>query len=246
MKFPLMRNNILREDLDAVIQHLQKDDPILTNGPIVKEFESAWSKWLGVKYSVFVNSGASANLLSMAILKELYQEGGEVIVPPLTWISDVASVIQNNFTPVFVDIDFNTLGMNTKKIIEKLNKNTKAVFLSHIQGFNALTDELLEELKERNIFLIEDVCESHGATFKNKKAGSFGLISNFSFYYAHHMTTIEGGMICTNDPKIYEMARIFRSHGMVRESLTDETKNNGLRNSLNLIQNLSLLILHIT
>ena len=225
MKFPLMRNNILREDLDAVIQHLQKDDPILTNGPIVKEFESAWSKWLGVKYSVFVNSGASANLLSMAILKELYQEGGEVIVPPLTWISDVASVIQNNFTPVFVDIDFNTLGMNTKKIIEKLNKNTKAVFLSHIQGFNALTDELLEELKERNIFLIEDVCESHGATFKNKKAGSFGLISNFSFYYAHHMTTIEGGMICTNDPKIYEMARIFRSHGMVRESLTDETKN---------------------
>ena len=225
MKFPLMRNNILREDLDAVINHLQKDDPILTNGPIVKEFESAWSEWLGVKYSVFVNSGASANLLSMAILKELYPQGGEIIVPPLTWISDVASVIQNNFTPVFVDIDFNTLGMNTKKIIEVLNENTRAVFLSHIQGFNALTDELLEALKKRNIHLIEDVCESHGATFKNKKAGSFGLISNFSFYYAHHMTTIEGGMICTDDPKIYEMARIFRSHGMVREALSEETKN---------------------
>lgn len=224
MKFPLMRNNILREDLDAVIKHLQQDDPILTNGPIVREFESSWSEWLGVKYSVFVNSGASANLLSMAILKELYPEGGEVIVPPLTWISDVASVIQNGFTPVFVDIDFNTLGMNTEKIIKSINKNTRAVFLSHIQGFNALSEELLAELEKRNIPLIEDVCESHGATFKNKKAGSYGLISNFSFYYAHHMTTIEGGMICTNDEKIYEMTRIFRSHGMVREAINENTK----------------------
>ena len=224
MKFPLMRNNILREDLDAVIKHLQQDDPILTNGPIVREFESSWSEWLGVKYSVFVNSGASANLLSMAILKELYPEGGEVIVPPLTWISDVASVIQNGFTPVFVDIDFNTLGMNTEKIIKSINKNTRAVFLSHIQGFNALSEELLAELEKRNIPLIEDVCESHGATFKNKKAGSYGLISNFSFYYAHHMTTIEGGMICTNDEKIYEMVRIFRSHGMVREAINENTK----------------------
>ena len=223
-KFPLMRNNILREDLDKVIEHLQLDDPILTNGPIVKEFESAWSKWLGVKYSVFVNSGASANLLSIAILKELYPEGGEIIVPPLTWISDVASVIQNGFTPIFVDIDLNTLGMNPKKIIDSLNSNTRAVFLSHIQGFNALSDNLLNELQKRNIPLIEDVCESHGATYKNKKAGSFGLISNFSFYYAHHMTTIEGGMICTNDEKIYEMARIFRSHGMVREAINQSTK----------------------
>lgn len=82
MKFPLMRNNILREDLDSVIEHLKKDDPILTNGPKVKEFEKKWSEWLGVKYSVFVNSGASSNLLSMAILKLKYPEGGDVIVPP--------------------------------------------------------------------------------------------------------------------------------------------------------------------
>ena len=111
MKFPLMRNNILREDLDAVIEHLKQDDPILTHGPNVRAFEDEWSKWLGVKYSVFVNSGASANLLSMAIMKIRFPEGGEIIVPSLTWISDISSVIQNGFTPIFVDIDPYTLGM---------------------------------------------------------------------------------------------------------------------------------------
>lgn len=224
MKFPLMRNNILREDLDAVIEHLKQDDPILTHSVNVRAFESEWSQWLGVKYSVFVNSGASANLLSMAILKIRHPEGGEVIVPPLTWISDVASVLQNGFTPVFVDIDPRTLGMDSKKIIEKLTDKTRAVFLSHIQGFNALTDELISELKRRNIPLIEDVCESHGATHKGIRAGAIGWMSNFSFYYAHHMSTIEGGMVCTNDPEVYQQARMLRSHGMVRESNDDAKK----------------------
>ncbi len=218
MKFPLMRNNILREDLDAVIRHLEQDDPILTNGPKVREFEAMWSEWLGVKYSVFVNSGASANLLSMAILKLRYPQGGEVIVPTLTWVSDVASVLQNGFLPVFVDIDPRTLAMDPKKIIEKLNSNTRAVFLTHVQGFNGLTNELIAELQKRNIPLIEDVCESHGARHDTRKAGSIGWMSNFSFYYAHHMSTIEGGMVCTNDDEVYQQLRMFRSHGMVREA----------------------------
>lgn len=218
MKFPLMRNNILRSDLDAVIEHLKLDDPILTNGPRVREFEASWSQWLGVKYSVFVNSGASANLLSMAILKLRHPEGGEVIVPPLTWVSDIASVLQNGFTPVFVDVDPRTLGMDSKQLIARLNDKTRAVFLSHIQGFNALTDEMIAECAKRNIPIIEDVCESHGASHNGRKAGSIGWMSNFSFYYAHHMSTIEGGMICTNDELVYQQARMFRSHGMVRES----------------------------
>lgn len=218
MKFPLMRNNIFREDLDAVIEHLKQDDPILTNGPKVREFEAAWSKWLGVKHSVFVNSGASANLLSMAILKNRYPQGGEVIVPPLTWISDIASVIQYGFKPIFVDIDPATLAMHSSKIIQNLNDETRAVFLTHVQGFNGLTDELIYELEKRNIPLIEDVCESHGATHQGKKAGSIGWISNFSYYYAHHMSTIEGGMICTNDDEAHQQLRMYRSHGMVRES----------------------------
>jgi CDP-6-deoxy-D-xylo-4-hexulose-3-dehydrase len=218
MKFPLMRNNILREDLDTVIEHLKQDDPILTHGPNVRAFEDEWSKWLGVKYSVFVNSGASANLLSMAILKIRYPEGGEIIVPSLTWISDIASVIQNGFTPVFVDIDPFTLGMKDNDVLSKINSTTRAVFITHVQGFDALTDKLIAELKKRNIPLIEDVCESHGAKHNNEKAGSIGWISNFSFYYAHHMSTIEGGMICTNDELVYQQVRMLRSHGMVRES----------------------------
>lgn len=218
MKFPLMRNNILREDLDAVIEHLKQDDPILTNGPNVKAFESEWSEWLGVKYSVFVNSGASANLLAMAVLKTQHPEGGEVITPPLTWVSDVASVLQNGFTPVFADIDPHSLAMSTEQILKKITRKTRAVFLTHVQGFNGLTDELIDELKRYGIPLIEDVCESHGATHNEKRLGSFGWISNFSFYYAHHMSTIEGGMVCTDDPKVYECLRMLRSHGMVRES----------------------------
>lgn len=226
MKFPLMRNNILREDLDAVIEHLKQDDPGLTNGAKVREFETSWSKWLGVNYSVFVNSGASANLLTMAVLKIKHPEGGEVIVPPLTWISDVASVLQNGFTPVFVDIDPHSLAMDSNKIAEKITDKTRAVFLTHVQGFDGLTDQLIETLKRKKIPLIEDVCESHGATHNGQKLGSLGWISNFSFYYAHHMSTIEGGMVCTDDPMVYQQIRMLRSHGMVREANDPQVKSN--------------------
>lgn len=223
-RFPLMRNNILREDLDAVIAHLQQDDPILTNGVNARAFEEEWSEWLGVKYSVFVNSGSSANLMSMTMLKFDNPDGGEVIVPPLTWISDVASVLQTGFTPVFVDIDPRTLSMDTDKILSAITDKTVAVFLTHVQGFNGLTDKLVSELSARNIPLIEDVCESHGATHNGKKVGSIGAMSNFSFYYAHHMSTIEGGMVCTNDEQTYQKLRMLRSHGMLRESTDAKLK----------------------
>jgi CDP-6-deoxy-D-xylo-4-hexulose-3-dehydrase len=231
MKFPLMRNNILREDLDAVIEHLQQDDPILTHGANVRAFEDEWSAWLGVRHSVFVNSGASANLLSMAILKIRHPEGGEVIAPPLAWVSDIASILQNGFNPVFVDIDPRTLAMDPREILEKLSGNTRAVFMTHVQGFDGLTDDLLFELKRRNVPLIEDVCESHGATHNGKRLGNFGWISNFSFYYAHHMSTIEGGMICTDDPEVYQQARMIRSHGMVREANDPAIRNAYLKDN---------------
>jgi CDP-4-dehydro-6-deoxyglucose reductase, E1 len=225
VKFPLMRNNIHRDDLDLIIEHLKQDDPILTQGANVRAFEAEWSDWLGVKYSVFVNSGASANLLTMAALKVMHPEGGEVIVPPLGWVSDIASVLQNGFKPVFADIDPRTLAMSPKEILAKINKNTRAVLLVHAQGFDGLTDELLSELEARNIPLIEDVCESHGSTHNGRKLGSFGWVSNFSFYYAHHMTTIEGGMISTNDETIYQQLRMLRSHGMVRESSNENVRS---------------------
>jgi len=206
---PLMHNNFTKGDMNAAIKLLKKKNIKLTQSSNVEKFEKAWSKWLGVRYSVFVNSGSSANLLSIKILKIL-KGNGEVIVPTLTWVSDISSVIQNNLKPVFVDINPKNLCMSEKDIIAKINKKTLAVFISHIQGFNGLTNKLLKLLKRKKIILIEDVCESHGAKFNNKKLGSFGLISNFSFYYAHHMSTIEGGMICTNDVKIYNLARMLR------------------------------------
>ena len=212
-----MDNNFTKSDINSAIKLLNKNERIFTQSKNVIKFEKSWSKWLGIKYSVFVNSGSSANLLTLAILKNLKGKG-EVIVPSLTWVSDISSVLQNNLKPVFVDINPKNLCMSESHIMKKVNKKTIAVFLSHIQGFNGLTSELIKFLNKRNIMLIEDVCESHGATFKNKKLGTFGKISNFSFYYAHHMSTIEGGMICTNDKKIFHLAKILRSHGMSRES----------------------------
>jgi len=224
IKYPLMKNNITRDDLDVLIGFLKEDDPILTQSSNVQAFEEEWSQWLRVKYSVYVNSGASANLITLAALKQLYG-GGEIIVPPLTWVSDIASVLQNGFDPVFVDINPQTLCMDDKQVLNKITDKTRAVFLTHVQGFNGLTNNLLNKLKEKGIPLIEDVCESHGATFRGKKLGTYGLISNFSFYYAHHMSTIEGGMVCTDNEEIYQTIRMFRSHGMVRESTDDSLKN---------------------
>jgi CDP-6-deoxy-D-xylo-4-hexulose-3-dehydrase len=224
---PLMENNITKPDLEKVITFLKKKNILLTQGSNVFDFEKKWSKWLGVKYSTFVNSGSSANLISMSILKIMSKnDRNEIIVPSLTWSSDISSVILNNFKPIFTDICLDNLSMNEDQIYKSINKKTLAVFLTHAQGFNGLSDHLLFFLKKKGITLIEDVCESHGATFKEKKLGSFGLISNFSFYFAHHLSTIEGGMVCTNDKKIYQLSRILRSHGMAREigNIRDENK----------------------
>jgi CDP-6-deoxy-D-xylo-4-hexulose-3-dehydrase len=283
LDWPLMRENITRDDLEAVREFLAgPEPPILTQSSQVAAFEREWSEWLGVRYSVMVNSGSSANLLTLAALRWAHGPG-EIIVPPLTWVSDIAAVLQNGFEPVFVDIDPRTLGMDNRQVLDRLTSRTRGVFITHVLGYNALTVELIEELRARGIPLVEDVCESHGATItwparslvptlrmgtparplcgpkpvevcesgatprdaerpavrshaergngegrgnEERKLGTFGLMSNFSFYFAHHMSTIEGGMISTDDADMYQRLRMLRSHGMVRES-TDE----GLRGS---------------
>lgn len=225
IKLPLMNNNITEEDADILVNFLsQRPLPILTNNKKVREFEKLWSEWLGVKYSLFVNSGSSANIITLAIIKELYGEG-EVITAPLTWVSDISAILHAGLTPVFCDINLKNLAIDEDDLLSKITSKTKAILLTHILGYNGLTDKILEVCRNKNIILIEDVCESHGATFKNKKVGSFGDISNFSFYYAHHMTSIEGGMICTNDERVYNIARSYRSHGMVREMDNIDIKN---------------------
>lgn len=227
--WPLMSNNITISDRQALIDFLSDYDARLTHGPKTIEFEKRWAQWLGIKHAVFVNSGASANDISMLIVKELFGYG-DVIVPPLTWVSDVASILHAGLNPVFVDIDKKNLALDPKLVKQSINQNTKAVFLTHILGLNGLSEDLMEVCLDGNVALIEDVCESHGATWKNRKLGTYGTLSNFSFYYAHHLTTIEGGMICTNSDEIYDLARMYRSHGLVRESSNQQFKNRIMSN----------------
>ena len=218
---PLMSDNIDKEDIQSLIDFLSQDQiPKLTNGPKVIEFENVWGQCLGTKYNLMVNSGASANELTMLALNYIHGEG-EIIIPPLTWISDISSVLFSGFKPVFVDINLKNLSFDIDKLKAAITPNTKAIFLTHVLGINGLTDELVQLCEDNNILLIEDVCESHGTTFKGQKVGSIGFASNFSFYFAHHMSTIEGGMICTNDEHFYQVCRALRSHGMTRE-MTDE------------------------
>ena len=221
---PLMSDNIDKEDVNALIEFLSQDQiPKLTNGPKVIEFENAWGEWLGTKYNLMVNSGASANELTMLALNYIHGKG-EIIVPPLTWISDISSVIFSGMKPVFCDINLKNFSFDIEKLKQVITPNTKAIFLTHVLGVNGLTDELIQLCNDNNILLIEDVCESHGTTFKGQKVGTYGFASNFSFYFAHHMSTIEGGMVCTNDERFYQVCRALRSHGMMREMTNDDMK----------------------
>ena len=214
--WPLINDNISQNDRKILSDFILSNQR-LTNGEKVKEFENIWSEWLDVKHSVMVNAGASANFISIAMVKELVGKG-EVIVPPLGWVSDVSSVAQLGMTPVFVDISLNNLAITSENIKRAITPQTKAIVLVHCLGFNGINEEIIKIAKENNLILIEDCCESHGATFNGKKVGSIGDISVFSFYFGHHITTIEGGMVCTNDEKLYNLAKLYRSHGMTRES----------------------------
>jgi len=214
--WPLINDNVSPNDRKVLSDFILSGER-LTNGPKVKEFEKIWSEWLGTKHSVMVNSGASANYISIAMVKEL-KGVGEVIVPPIGWVSDLASVAQLGMTPVIVDVDMGSLAITAENIKRAITKNTKAIVLVHTLGFNGLTDEIINIAKEHDLLLIEDCCESHGAVFKDKKIGTYGDISLFSFYFGHHITTVEGGVVCMNDDKLYDLAKLFRSHGMTREA----------------------------
>ena len=214
--WPLINDNIKESDKKVLAEFILNSNRF-TNGPKVKEFEEAWSKWAGVKYSVMINSGASANYLQIAIAKHL-KGVGEVIVPAMSWVSDCSSVINLGMKLVLVDVNINNFSMSVESLKNAITFNTKAIMLVHGMGFNGINNEIIKIAKENNIMLIEDVCESHGAEYKGQRVGSFGDLSCFSFYFGHHMTTIEGGVICTNDKDIYQLARMFRSHGFTREA----------------------------
>lgn len=218
MFWPLQENVISNEELDLLVNFI-RETKRFTQFTKVREFEAVFSEWMGCKHSVFVNSGSSANLLMVYATAELYswKPGDEVIVPALTWPTTVTPVIQAGFRPVFVDANLTDLSFDYDQLAANITDKTRAIFLAHIIGFPADINRVKEIIGNRNIILLEDSCETQGGEIDGVKVGNFGLGSSFSFYWGHHMTTVEGGMICTNDEDFYKLNVLKRSHGLARE-----------------------------
>jgi CDP-6-deoxy-D-xylo-4-hexulose-3-dehydrase len=220
INWPLMKNNITVGDRLSMAKFCLLSNKF-TNGSKVKKFEKKWSEWLGSKYSLYVSSGSTANYLLLSAIKELYdlKDGDKVLVPSCTWVTNIGPVIQLGFTPIFCDINLDNFSFceTDLEYISKIHPDIKLVFVTHLIGYSANT-EYCKRLFPGAIIL-DDICESHGCKSPNgSKRGSDSLGATFSFYFGHHMTTIEGGMISTNNYELYDLMRIKRSHGMARES----------------------------
>ena len=226
MNIPLAKNTINEKDIDTLIDWL-KGHPRLTQGEVTLKFEKMWSDFIGCKHSVFVNSGSSANLLMFYLLIEsgVLNTGDNVIIPALSWSTSLAPSMQLGLNPILCDCNMEDLSIDIEHF-ERLIKehNPKCLLLVSILGFVPRMDEILQICNKNNITLIEDSCESLGSEFNNKKIGSFGLMSSFSTYFGHHISTIEGGMVCTDDDKISNILKALRSHGWSRDMEQTEQK----------------------
>jgi len=203
----------------------------LSFGPQCEEFEKKFAKYQGRRYCVFVNSGSSANLALIQSLLNLgkLKKGDNVGFSSLTWSTNAMPLIQLGLNPIPVDVELNTLNVSSKKLQDVTKKySLKAFLLTNLLGFCDDIDKIAKVCKEKNIILLEDNCESLGTIYKGKKLGNFGLASTFSFYVGHHMSTIEGGAICTDNERLATMLRIVRAHGWDRN--LSEKEQNKIRN----------------
>ncbi len=218
MYWPLQENVLFETDIHELTNYI-KTAKRFTQFEKVRQFEENFSAWEGSKFSVYVNSGSSANLILINALKEIHGWSGEseIIVPAVTWSTNVSPVMQNGMTPVFVDVNLEDLSFNYNKITGAITKNTVAIFVTHLMGFPANMELIKEIAKKHHLIILEDCCEAQGATYGKIKVGNFGVAGTFSFYWGHHMTSVEGGMISTNDEQLYEMLLLKRSHGLARE-----------------------------
>ena len=194
----------------------------VTMGEKVKSFEEQFSKYIGCKNGIMVNSGSSANLLALSILSNPATENSikrdsQIITPAVTWATTVSPIINVGCTPMFVDVDLDTLCVNTEEIKDAINSKTACLLPVHLMGNPCNMQEISKISKEHDLYLVEDACEAHGATFDDKKVGSFGDLGTFSFFMSHHISTIEGGMIVTNNEELAEMGKTLRTFGWTRD-----------------------------
>ena len=219
--YPLAQSSWDYTEHNAIIDQLYTGN--LTMGEKVENFEKRFAEHFGAKYAVMVNSGSSANLLIVAALillsKYDFKNGDEIIVPALGWSTSYTPFTQYGLKLKFVDIDYQTLNIDPEKINNAISKKTKAILAINILG-NPIEFKKIKKICDKNkLLLIEDNCESLGAKYGNKYSGNFGVAASHSFFFSHHIQTIEGGMITTNDRDICEYSRSLRSHGWNRDSL---------------------------
>ncbi len=220
----LVKDTIDNKDIDRLVDWL-KTYPRLTKGLVTLEFEAKFSKWLGRKYSVFCNSGSSANLLMLSVLKEKYGSK-KVVVPSVAWSTDLAPVIQLGLQPILCDCNMKDLAVDLEHL-EKIftEESPDALLLVSALGLVPDMNKIVELCSKYDVILLEDTCESMGCEFVNRKLGTFGIMSSFSTFFGHHISTIEGGLISTDDKELYELLVAIRSHGWARD-LSVETQLN--------------------
>tara|TARA_B100001094_G_C18167948_1_gene793285 strand:+ start:501 stop:1649 length:1149 start_codon:yes stop_codon:yes gene_type:complete len=205
---PVNRPKVFPEDIASVSKAL-RESWISGEGPYVKKFEKEFGKLHKKKYAISVSNGTAA--LEIAIKSLNLKRGSEIIIPTFSIISTALCVIKNNLKPVLVDAELDSWNMSPEQVIKKINKNTKAIIITHIYGFPVNMDKILKVAKKKKISIVEDAAEMIGQTYKKKLCGSFGDVSTFSFYANKHITTGEGGMILTNDKKICEKSKSLRN-----------------------------------
>jgi CDP-6-deoxy-D-xylo-4-hexulose-3-dehydrase len=221
MRWPLMGETITLGDRLKLARFVLTTKKF-TSGEKLKQFESQWSQWLGCKHSLYVSSGSTANFLLVAAIIEMYklQPGDKVLVPACTWVTNVGPIIQLGLVPIFCDVNIKNFSfdLDEAKKIAKKHKDIKMIFVTHLLGFSGQNDELKKIFPKA--LVIDDVCESHGCTDSNGiRRGADSLGATFSFYFGHHMSTVEGGMISTNNTELYDLMKMKRSHGLARESI---------------------------
>ncbi|MGV3538969.1 MAG: DegT/DnrJ/EryC1/StrS family aminotransferase [Rufibacter sp.] len=219
-KIPLMRNAFLREKetKEALANFILQADRLSMDQKCV-EFERAFAEKQGRADAVLFNSGGSANLAILQALKNLgkLKDGDAIGFSALTWSTNTMPILQLGMQPVALDCEIHTLNVSSGNLLERLQQiELKALFLTNVLGFTSDIAEIKKICDQKNIILLEDNCESLGTELPEGKAGNFGLASSFSFFVAHHMSTIEGGMVCTDDEEFGEMLRIVRANGWDR------------------------------